>query len=132
MKESTWILKSIALAIHNEQLSEHNGRPGIRDITLLESALARPQNLYAYQSPTLFELAASYAYGIIKNHPFIDGNKRSSFVVSLLFLELNGYELITSREEKVSTFLKLASDSLTEQELTAWFQEHCHPINIKH
>lgn len=132
MKEPTWILKSIALAIHNEQLSEHNGQSGIRDITLLESALARPQNLYAYQNPTIFELAASYAYGIIKNHPFIDGNKRSSFVVSLLFLELNGYELITSREEKVTTFLKLASDSLTEQELADWFKENCCPINVTH
>jgi death on curing protein len=129
MKEPTWVLKSIALAIHVEQIFEHKGQPGIRDITLLESALSRPQNLYAHQSPTLFELAASYAYGIIKNHPFIDGNKRSAFVVSLLFLELNGYELIASREEKVTTFLKLASSLLTEKELAAWFQEHSNSIS---
>ncbi|OJW54069.1 MAG: death-on-curing protein [Alphaproteobacteria bacterium 41-28] len=132
MKEPIWILNSIVLAIHNEQLSEHKGQSGIRDIKLLESAFARPQNLYAYQSPTLFELAASYAYGIIKNHPFIDGNKRSSFVVSLLFLELNGYELIASREEKVTTFLKLASGSFTERELSNWYQKDCSPIKIKH
>jgi len=129
MKEPTWVLKSIALAIHVEQIFEHKGQPGIRDITLLESALSRPQNLYAYQSPTLFELAASYAYGIIKNRPFIDGNKRSAFVVSLLFLELNGYELIASREEKVTTFLKLASSLLTEKELAVWFQEHSNSIS---
>lgn len=125
MKPPSWILKSVVLAIHAEQLSAHKGQPGVRDITLLESALMRPQNLYAYQSPTIFELASSYAYGIIKNHPFIDGNKRSAFVVSLLFLELNGYELIASREEMVTTFLKLANSSLTEQELAIWFKDRC-------
>lgn len=123
MKEPVWILKPVVLAIHAEQLSEHGGPSGVRDETLLESALARPQNLYAYENPDILELAASYAYGLIKNHPFIDGNKRIAFVVSVLFLKMHGYTLAASREEKVTAFFKLAMNGITEQELSSWFRD---------
>jgi len=128
MKEPIWILKSVVLAIHAEQLAEHGGKPGVRDKGLLDSALARPQNLYHYEETDLFELAASYAYGLIKNHPFIDGNKRSSFVVSTLFLLLNEYTIVANREEKVTTFLDLANSTLSEKELASWFKIKCCPI----
>ena len=132
MKDPVWILKSVVLAIHAEQLVEHGGKSGLRDPGLLDSALTRPQNLYHYEETDLFELAASYAYGLIKNHPFIDGNKRISFVVSVLFLSLNGYTLVASREEKVTNFLSLAGSKLSEKELAAWFKiEMSSSISLK-
>ena len=89
----TWILESVAHAIHDAQLAEHGGLAGTRDLTLLQSALARPQNLASYEDSGIHELAAAYGYGISRNHPFNDGNKRTAFVVVELFLVLNGYEL---------------------------------------
>ena len=89
-----WIEEAVVLAVHEEQLAEHGGAVGIRDLGLLQSALARPQHLVAYGKPDVAALAAAYGYGIARNHPFMDGNKRTAFTVTELFLTLNGYELL--------------------------------------
>lgn len=122
MSEPVWIKDDVVLAIHRRQLAEHGGGEGVRDSGLLDSALNKPKNLYHYNNPEpgLAALAASYAYGIARNHPFIDGNKRTAFVVCRLFLKLNGANLTASQEEKYNTFLKLAAGDLSEQELASW------------
>lgn len=112
------------MAAHTEQLAEHGGGEGVRDLGLLESAMARPQNLTQYSSPDIAELAASYAFGIARNHPFIDGNKRTAAVVSETFLVLIGSTLLASDAEVVVAFLALAAGELSEAELTSWFREH--------
>lgn len=119
-----WIEARIVLAAHDEQLAEHGGAEGVRDAGLLESALARPQNLAAYGEPDVAALAAAYAFGIAKNHPFVDGNKRSALVVLELFLELNGYTLVTDDVQCVITILNLAAGDLTEAELANWVREN--------
>lgn len=125
MAEIKWILEQTASAIHKRQIAEHGGSDGVRDEGLLLSALARPQNLLAYseETPDISALAASLAYGIAKNHPFIDGNKRTALVVMRTFLQLNGYNLNATQEEKYLTFLKLAEGNLSEEELTNWIRE---------
>ena len=110
--------------MHLRQLSEHGGGAGIRDEGLLESVLQRPQNKPAYEQPDHADLAAAYAYGIARNHPFIDGNKRTALVASFTFLYLNGFRVNTSQAENVKAFLALASGNLTEDELAAWFRSH--------
>ncbi len=122
MSEPVWIKDDVVLAIHRRQLAEHGGGEGMRDSGLLESALNKPKNLYHYRNPEpdLALLAASYAYGIAKNHPFVDGNKRTAFVVCRLFLKLNGTDLTATQEEKYNIFLKLAAGDLSEQELADW------------
>ncbi|MCF6216985.1 MAG: type II toxin-antitoxin system death-on-curing family toxin [Emcibacter sp.] len=122
MSEPVWIKNDVVLAIHRRQLAEHGGGEAIRDSGLLESALSKPKNLYHYRNPEpdLALLAASYAYGIAKNHPFVDGNKRTAFVVCRLFLKLNGTDLTATQEEKYNIFLKLAAGDLSEQELADW------------
>jgi death-on-curing protein len=123
--EPRWISKRAALALHSEQLAEHGGSDGIRDETLLDSALAKPHNVLAYaDDPDIFRLAASYAFGIARNHAFVDGNKRTSMVVSLAFLDLNGWDIVAPKEDFYLTFLHLAEGSLSEDELTAWFTSH--------
>jgi death on curing protein len=124
VREPVWVGLATMLAVHDEQLAEHGGQPGVRDSGLLEAALARPRQRYAYGSATMPELAASLAYGLSHNHPFIDGNKRASLVAAELFLHLNGAELVASDEECVVTFLKLAADELSEAELAAWIAAH--------
>lgn len=125
MNEPIWIDKPEVLVAHSRQLAEHGGSDGIRDETLLDSALAKPRNVFAYaESPTLTTLAASYAFGIARNHAFIDGNKRTALVVSEGFLRLNGLRIVAPPEEKYLAFLHLAEGSLTEEELTAWFTRH--------
>lgn len=124
MREPIWIDLEVVLAIHDEQLAEHGGQAGVRDRGLLESAMARPKNQYAYGEHALPRLAASYTFGISRNHPFLDGNKRTSLVVAELFLELNGSELTATDAECVTTFLKLAADDLTEEELADWIAAH--------
>ncbi len=121
-----WIEKTLALAIHERQLAEHGGGTGVRDEALLDSALARPQQLFAYGDPPpdLAALAASLAYGLARNHPFVDGNKRTAHVCYRVFLALNDARLIASDEEKYITMLKLAEGSLTEDELTTWLRAH--------
>lgn len=121
-----WVREDVVLALHLRQLAEHGGGEGIRDEGLLRSALARPQNLLAYgePSPDLASLAAAYAYGIARDHPFVDGNKRTALVVARLFLLLNGMNLVATQEEKYLTFLKLAAGELSEEELTNWIRVH--------
>ena len=125
MSEIKWLLEETVYAIHKRQIAEHGGGDGIRDEGLLLSALARPQNLYAYSeiAPDISALAASLAFGIAKNHPFIDGNKRTALVVSRTFLLLNGFNIEATQEEKYLTFLKLAEGNLSEEELAEWFRQ---------
>lgn len=116
-----WVLFETVLAIHKRQIAEHGGSDGVRDEGLLLSALARPQNLQAYSDGAdIAALAAAYAFGIAKNHPFIDGNKRTALAVMRTFLSLNGHDLDASQEEKYTTFLKMADNRLSEDELVEW------------
>ena len=120
MTEPVWVELDVVLAIHDEQLAEHGGQPGVRDHGLLESALGRPRHQFAYGAQSITRLAASYAFGISRNHPFLDGNKRTSLVVAELFLELNGYELLAGDAQCVSTFLQLVAGDLGEDQLAEW------------
>lgn len=122
MKRWIWIDAADAAAYHAELLTEHGGSAGLRDRGLLESALARPQNLAAYGDPTAFELAAAYAFGIAKNHPFVDGNKRVAFVASVTFLELNGWQFVAAEEDAAIAFLGLAGGKVAEQDLSRWLE----------
>lgn len=119
-----WVTLDVAIAAHAEQIAEHGGGEGIREAGLLESAMASPQNLALYGDPDLSELAASYAYGIARNHPFVDGNKRTAAVVSETFLVLNGGNLLATDAELVVAFIALAAGELSEDELTDWFRSH--------
>lgn len=121
-----WISRALVLAIHERQLAEHGGGTGVRDESLLESALARPQQLFAYGSPPpdLADLAASLAFGLARNHPFVDGNKRSAHVCYRVFLALNDAELAASEEEKYVRMLALAEGSLAEAAFAAWLRDH--------
>lgn len=119
-----WVAIEVAQAAHLEQLAEHGGAEGVRDERLLESAMARPQNFVAYGEPDAAELAAAYAFGIARNHPFADGNKRTAAVVSETFLVLNGYLLSASDAELVVAFLALAAGELSEEEMADWFRGH--------
>ena len=126
MPEPVWVREDVVHVIHARQLAEHGGEQGLRDKGLLLSALARPKNLLAYaeQPPDLAALAAAYAFGITNNHAFLDGNKRTAYVVCRTFLKLNGCDIAVSREEKYLTFLKLAEGTLTETDLAAWLRSH--------
>ena len=117
-----WVALEVAVAAHSEQLAEHGGGEGLRDLRLLESAMARPQNLAAYGGPDAAALAAAYAYGIARNHPFVDGNKRTAAVVSETFLVLNGFTLAATDAELVVAFLALAAGELSEEETADWFR----------
>jgi len=123
----TWVSSAVALAAHEAQLAEHGGGRGVRDAALLDSAMARPQNLAAYGEPDAAELAAAYAFGIARNHPFVDGNKRTAAVVSETFLILNGYALMANDPALVVTFVALAAGELSEAELAGWFRDHIAP-----
>jgi len=120
-----WLEKALVLAVHDRQVAEHGGSAGVRDEGLLESALARPQQLHAYgdPAPDLADLAAALAYGLARNHPFVDGNKRTAHVAYRTFLELNGAELAATDEEKYVAMLALAEGKLAEREFAAWLRE---------
>jgi death on curing protein len=120
----TWIGIDLALALHDRQLAEHGGPAGVRDAGLLESALARPVNLAAYGDPDAPALAASYAFGIARNHAFIDGNKRTAWVLARLFLKANGVEIAFDKADAIRAMLGLAAGELSEEELAAWFRDH--------
>lgn len=122
--EPVWVLKSVVLALHLRQLTEHGGGEGVRDEGLLDSALDRPRNKFAYENPDLFTLAAAYAYGIATNHPFVDGNKRTAYVTALTFLRLNGFRVDASQTDKYDTFIRLAAGEIGENELARWFREN--------
>jgi len=117
-----WIDKQALLLLHGESLAEHGGGEGLRDEGLLDSALARPLNLLAYGEPDVAALAASYAMGVAKNHPFVDGNKRSDFLTVGMFLYLNGYRLSTTQADATVTVLALAAGDITEEQFAAWLR----------
>ena len=121
-----WIEKPLVLALHDRQIAEHGGSTGVRDDSLLQSALARPQQLFAYgdPAPDLADLAASLAFGIAKNHPFVDGNKRSAIVSCETFIELNDATLEADDAELYQAILFLAESKFTEQEFAAWLRSH--------
>lgn len=119
-----WLRTDAVLAMHKRQIAEHGGGDGVRDLGLLESALVRPQNIAADEPEAdIARLAAAYAFGIAKNHPFVDGNKRTSLVACRTFLILNGYQLDASPTDKYLTFLSLAEGTLSEEELAEWLRE---------
>lgn len=119
-----WIQAALISAVHDEQLAEHGGGQGVRDANLLESALARPEQLANYGVQDVADLAASYGHGIARNHPFVDGNKRTAFVAVELFLMLNGHELVANDADCVMTMLSVASGDLPEAEFASWIRQH--------
>jgi len=125
MKEPIWIDRDVVLAIHDSLLHEFGGAPGFRDETLLDSALARPQNLFLCETPDLFALAAAYMFGIVRNHPFVDGNKRTGFVVGGIFLEVNGNILVASEEETTGIIFAFAEKKIKEEVLAVWLRKNC-------
>jgi death-on-curing protein len=113
------------MAIHEEQLAEHGGSAGVRDQGLLESAMARPRQIYAYaDDPTLAQLAAAYAFGVARNHPFVDGNKRTAWVVCAVFLELNGKRVTAAQADVVEAMLAVASGAIKEEEFAFWLERN--------
>ena len=125
MMEPRWLLDSAVLAIHSMLLDEHGGANGVRDLDMLASALNRSRDKYAYEADcTLFELAAAYSFGIARNHPFIDGNKRTAFLCGTLFLELNGYVFSASEADAAVTFESLAAGTVDEAQLSLWFEQN--------
>jgi death-on-curing protein len=122
-----WIATEVAIAAHAEQLAEHGGGEGVRDAGAPESAMARPLNLASYGEPDAAALAAAYAFGIARNHPFVDGNKRTAAVIGETFLALNGYRLAASDAELVVAIVALAAGELSEDELAEWFRERTGP-----
>lgn len=122
MKEPIWVLRPVVLMAHEQSLSQFGGSTGVRDEGLMDSALGRPPNLFAYGKPDLFELAASYAFGLIKNHPFIDGNKRTGFVVAVTFLECNGWRFEASEVDAAVRTLSLAAGELSESGYAQWLK----------
>ena len=122
--EPEWLSLDIALAVHDRQLAEHGGPTGVRDQGMLESALARPLNQWTYGEDDLCALAAAYAYGIARNHPFTDGNKRTAWVFARLFLMLNGQSLSFTPRMAIDVVLALAAGEFSEDELADWFRQH--------
>lgn len=122
MKEPYWLTREECLALHEMMLSQYGGSEGLRDDNMLESALAKPRQLFAYGKPTMSDLAASYAFGVVKNHPFIDGNKRTGFMLGAGFLERNGYQFHASEAEAAVRTLALAAGEMTEAEYAAWLK----------
>ncbi|WP_417591812.1 type II toxin-antitoxin system death-on-curing family toxin [Parasphingorhabdus sp.] len=122
--EPIWLGADIALAIHDRQLAEHGGPSGVRDQGLLESALAKPVNKWGYGENDLCALAAAYAFGVARNHPLTDGNKRTAWVLARTFMVLNDLQLVFDREEAIATVQTLAAGELPEEELASWFREH--------
>lgn len=127
MSEWTWVDAGVALAIHDEQLAEHGGAAGVRDRNAFQSAMARPVNLAAYGDPDASALAAAYAFGLARNHAFVDGNTRTAYVVPEMFLALNGIRLLASDAQAILTFVALAAGDLSEATLADWFRANTRP-----
>lgn len=123
MNEPKWLSLAAVLAIHEAQLAEHGGGTGIRDSGLLESALARPRQIFC-DTPSLTELAAAYAFGVAKNHAFVDGNKRTAWVLCAVFLELNGRDVTAEQSDVVAMMLAVASSAITEEQFAAWLAKN--------
>jgi death-on-curing protein len=122
MNEPVWITREDCLAYHESLLERFGGLPGIRDESLLDSALNRPKHLFTYGEPSIFQMAASYAHGIVKNHPFLDGNKRAGFIAAALFIETNGFRFEALEEEAVLETLSLAAGETSEEAYSAWLE----------
>jgi death-on-curing protein len=120
MKEPVWVLREVVLMANEQSLAQFGGSAGVRAEGLMDSALGKPQNLFAYGKPNLFALAASYAFGLVKNHPFFDGNKRTGFVVALVFLELNGYKFQATEVDAALRTLALAAGEMSESAYAEW------------
>lgn len=129
MSDPTWLLEVAVLIAHEVSLANFGGADGIRDQSLLKSALARPRNLFVYGDPGIPELAAAYTAGIVQNHPFVDGNKRTGFLAGAAFLELNGFRLTATEPEATRIILDLAAGDVTELQLAAWFGEKSESIS---
>jgi death-on-curing protein len=127
MKEPIWIDRRLCGIAHNALLASYGGQDGVRDEGLLESALAKPRQRFAYGQPDLFELAAAYAYGIVKNHPFLDGNKRTGFVACVFFLEKNGQRFVAPEVDAVLKTVALAAGDCSETEYAAWLRDNSRP-----
>lgn len=123
MNEPVWVEEVDCLSFHEKLLARFGGAGGLRDRGLLLSALARPKHLFAYEKPTMFDLAAAYAHGIVKNHPFLDGNKRSGFLAAALFLESNGFRFTATEESAALKTVQLAAGDMTADEFAAWLAE---------
>ena len=125
---TNWLSKTVVLAMHERLLADHGGSPGLRDPGLLDSALARARQLYAYGKPDTCDLAAAYAAGIIRNHPFVDGNKRTGFMSAYLFMAENGLQLTVPEVEVVQIVILLAASEIDEAAFASWLREHGKPI----
>lgn len=119
-----WLPLPLVAVIHHELILEHGGARGVRDAGLLSAALARPRNLFAYETADVYRLAAAYAFGIARNHPFVDGNKRTALMAMYTFLRLNGVQLGAREEDAYLTMMQVAEGTLTEPELAAWIKQH--------
>ena len=130
MEEPRWLKENVVAAIHQRQLAEHGGLDGVRDPGMLSSALARPRNTFAYTQPKpdLATLAADYAFGVIKNHPFIDGNKRTCFMAAYTFLGKHQWELVASEPDAALETLRLAANDCSETEYAAWLKRNCRKV----
>ena len=124
MKKPEWVLREVVFAGHEQSLAQFGGSAGVRDEGLLDSALGKPLNIFAHGKPSLFDLASSYALGIVKNHPFIDGNKRTAFASLIVFLGLNGMELDAPPEAATAVMLALAAGEIGEDVLARWVADH--------
>lgn len=123
--DPVWLGKAVVLAVHGRLLAEHGGAPGIRDTALLDSALARPQHLLAYGDPDFYDLAAAYTSGIVRNHPFVDGNKRTGFMAGYVFLASNELQLTATELDVVQVVTLLAAGEVSDSEFAAWLRENC-------
>lgn len=124
MSEPFWLTRRMIIAIHDEQLAIHGGASGLRDEVMLDSALDRPRNKWSYENADLPELAAAYAFGIARNHPFVDGNKRTSLLALYTFLGVNGIDFIVPEAEAAAIILSLAAGEVSEQSLTRWIRDN--------
>lgn len=127
MVEPVWVTEEDCLSFHDKLLARFGGASGVRDPGLLASALARPQHLFAHEKPTMFDMAAAYAHGIVKNHPFVDGNKRSGLLAATLFLEANGMRFSATEEDAVVQTLALAAGAITAKDFAAWLERASRP-----
>jgi death on curing protein len=126
MTDYIWISKDDVLKLHQDVIDASGGASGVRDEGLLDSAVARPQNMLAYEGGTIFDCAASYAQSIAHNHPFVDGNKRTAFITADVFLDMNGYRLEADQEKQADIMVDLAEKKITREDLTKFFADHCH------
>lgn len=123
-----WLRREAVFILHDESLADHGGAAGVRDEGLFDSALARPENLFAYGTPDMFDLAAAYAFGIVRNHPFVDGNKRTGFLAAAVFLEINGWMLTADEVDATVKTFALAASEITEEAYAAWLRRSCEKL----